>query len=200
MNQDLPRKEGPLAHSARDVFPLSSTRCGGEARPPCGIPPKQRLADILDHARKGGMNLVLLGIGNELRGDDGVGTLLAKDLQTLGLPHLQAFPVGIALENCTHLVARHQAQVLLLVDAVSDPERSVGEWDFFPPEDCDSFIHSTHSVPISLFVSYWKREMPDLDVHFLGINIGPTETLGMICEDVQKARETLLDQFRAAFP
>jgi hydrogenase 3 maturation protease len=160
------------------------------------IPSKQRLAELLDRVREGGMTLVMLGIGNELRGDDGVGTLLAQDLQALNLPWLKAFPVGIALENSTHLVARHQAQVLLLVDAVSDTERPLGEWDFFPPEDCDSFIHSTHSVPLSLFVAYWKREIPDLEVHFLGINIGPTETFGTICEDVHKARKTILGQFR----
>lgn len=157
-------------------------------------PPERQLAELLDRVRAGGVKLVLLGIGNELRGDDAVGVLIARDLEALELPGLKAFPVGIALENATHLVARHQATALLLVDAVSGT--AAGTWRFFPPEDCDSFIHSTHSVPLSLFVAYWKREVPGLEIHFLGIGIGPTSTFGSMCDAVQRARRDIVDLAR----
>ena len=161
------------------------------------IPPEQRLAELIGRAREGGMMLVLLGLGNELRGDDAVGTVLARDLSALGLPGLKSFPVGISVENSTHLVARHGARIMLLVDAVSEPGRPLGHWDFHPPENLDSFIHSTHSVPLSLFVTFWKREVPDLEVHFIGINIGPTETFGEMCREVRETKENLIRAFRA---
>jgi hydrogenase 3 maturation protease len=159
---------------------------------------RPRLMELLTRAKAGGQPIVLLGIGNDMRGDDAVGVLIARDLEAFELPCLRSFPVGIALENSTHLVARHHAKTLLLVDAVSDPENPVGTWRFFPPEECDSFIHSTHSVPLSLFVSYWKREIPDLEIHFLGIGIGPTATFGTMCKEVQKAREEIVQTVLSA--
>jgi hydrogenase 3 maturation protease len=144
-----------------------------------------------------GETIVLLGIGNEMRGDDGVGHLVAQDLAALDLPFLHAFPVGISLENATHLVARHHADILILVDAVSDSGRPLGTWDFFEPERLDCFIHSTHSVPLSLFVAYWKREIPGLEVHFIGINIHGTDSFRTLSPEVETTRTELTRIFKA---
>ncbi len=161
-----------------------------------GPEPGPCLLALLTRAKAGGQPIVLLGIGNELRGDDAIGHLVAQGLQELELPGLKAFPVGISLENATHLVARHDAQVLILVDAVADLERPLGAWDFFEPEALDSFIHSTHSVPLSLFVSYWRQEIPGLEVHFIGVNIHATATFKTVSPEILKARQALLAAFR----
>jgi hydrogenase maturation protease len=160
--------------------------------------PKAQLMELLIRAQAVGQPVVLLGIGNEFRGDDAIGHLVAQDLAGLDLPGLRAFPVGIALENATHLVARHEAKVLLLVDAVSDPERPLGESRFFAPEALDCFIHSTHSVPLSLFVAYWRKELPGLEVHFLGVNIHGTATFKAISPEIEAARTELVDAFKCA--
>lgn len=160
--------------------------------------PGPRLMELLARAKTGGQPIVLLGIGNEFRGDDAIGHLLAQGLQKLDLPGLRAFPVGISLENATHLVARHGAEMLLLVDAVSDLERPLGEWDFFEPESLGCFIHSTHSVPLSLFVTYWRKEVPGLDVHFIGVNIHGTATFKAVSPEIESTCLALLDTFSTA--
>ena len=160
-----------------------------------GLDPGPCLMELLTRAKAGGQPIVLLGIGNEFRGDDAIGHLFAQGLQELELPGLKAFPVGISLENATHLVARHGAQVLILVDAVSDLERPLGAWDFFEPEALGCFIHSTHSVPLSLFVSYWRKEIPGLEVHFIGVNIHGTDTFQAVSPELLQARQTLLVAF-----
>jgi len=139
--------------------------------------------------------IVLLGIGNELRGDDGIGHIIAQNLSEAEISGLRAFPVGISLENATHLVARHDAGLLILVDAVSDPELPLGAWNFFEPGRLDCFIHSTHSVPLSLFVAYWRKEIPNLEVHFIGINIHGTETLTVMSPAVERARREIVASF-----
>jgi hydrogenase maturation protease len=159
-------------------------------------PGESRLMELLARAQAGGQPIVLLGIGNEFRGDDAIGHLVAQGLAELELPGLRAFPVGIALENATHLVARHQAQVLLLVDAVSDLELPLGTWGFFEPEALGCFIHSTHSVPLSLFVSYWRKEIPGLEVHFIGVNIHGTATFKEVSPAILATRQALLEAFR----
>jgi hydrogenase maturation protease len=156
------------------------------------------LMELLARARAGERSIVLLGIGNEFRGDDAIGHLLAQGLQEQDLPGLKAFPVGISLENATHLVARHGAEVLILVDAVSNPERPLGEWGFFAPEALGSFIHSTHSVPLSLFVAYWRQEIPGLEVHFIGVNIHGTDTFKAVSPEILAARTELVERFTEA--
>lgn len=157
--------------------------------------PASHLQALATEARAAGRMIVLLGIGNEQRGDDGIGHLIAQDLSEAEIPGLHAFPVGISLENATHLVARHNANLLILVDAVSDPEQPLGAWDFFEPGRLDCFIHSTHSVPLSLFVAYWKKEIPNLDVHFIGINIQGTETLRTMSTEMEETRREIVALF-----
>lgn len=154
--------------------------------------------ELLARAKALGQPIVLLGIGNAFRGDDAIGHLLAQSLDERKLPGLSSFAVGISMENATHLVARHGAKVLILVDAVSNPERPLGEWGFFDPDTLDSFIHSTHSVPLSLFVAYWKREVPGLEVHFIGVNIHGTATFKAISPEILEVRERLADLFTDA--
>ena len=154
--------------------------------------------ELLARAQAVGQPIVLLGIGNAFRGDDAIGQLVAQRLEQLELPGLRAFPVGIALENATHLVARHGAQVLLLVDAVSDLERPLGDWGFFAPEALGSFIHSTHSVPLSLFVSYWRKEIPGLEVHFIGVNIHGTATFKAVSPEIEATCTALVTRFKTA--
>ena len=154
--------------------------------------------ELLARAQAVGQPIVLLGIGNAFRGDDAIGQLVAQRLEQLELPGLRAFPVGIALENATHLVARHGAQVLLLVDAVSDLERPLGDWGFFAPEALGSFIHSTHSVPLSLFVSYWRKEIPGLEVHFIGVNIHGTATFKAVSPEIEATCNALVTRFKTA--
>jgi hydrogenase 3 maturation protease len=163
-----------------------------------GPEPGPQLMELLARAKAGGQPIVLLGIGNEFRGDDAIGHLLAQGLQELELPGLKAFPVGISLENVTHLVGRHGAKFLILVDAVSDLERPLGEWEFFEPEALGCFIHSTHSVPLSLFVTYWRHEIPGLEIHFIGVNIHGTATFKAVSSEILDARQTLIDIFKDA--
>ena len=163
-----------------------------------GPEPGTCLMELLARAKAGGQPIVLMGIGNEFRGDDAIGHLVAQGLAEADLPGLKAFPVGISLENATHLPVRHRARVLILVDAVSDPERPLGEWSFFDPDSLGSFIHSTHSVPLSLFVAYWRKEIPDLEVHFIGVNIHGTDTFRAVSPEIEAARGALVEHFRAA--
>ncbi len=157
-----------------------------------------RLMELLTRAKALEQPIVLMGIGNEFRGDDAIGHLLAQELDVRKLPGLASFAVGVSIENATHLVAKHGAKVLILVDAVSNPERPLGEWGFFEPDTLDSFIHSTHSVPLSLFVAYWKREIPGLDVHFIGINIHGTATFKAVSPEIVEVQARLADLFTDA--
>ncbi len=188
--------------------------------------PASRLRRILREARRDGRRVLLFGIGNELRADDAVGSLIAQDLEppsgnpfhaetqrrredpespNLCAParnhkaeeRLIAVPVGTALENAAGLVTKYAADGVFLVDAVRPPRRNARSWAFYEPDRLDAFIHSTHSVPMRLLVQWWREERPGIEVHFLGIRIGDVTAFGEISPAVESARREIVGIFRS---
>ena len=115
--------------------------------------------------------IVLLGMGNPLRGDDGIGHLLAEALAPLNGERFQAHAVGTAVENAMRWIREAAGGAVILVDAVFDESLPEGSWALIPAGRLDSICHTTHSIPLSLLISYWQKEVPGLDVHFVGISI-----------------------------
>jgi hydrogenase maturation protease len=134
------------------------------ARRPAGA--ALRLERLLARVRARGQRLLLLGMGNPMLGDDGVGVRIAEDVAALGSAVFGAEGVGIALENAAHLVARHRADVVVLVDAACGLR---GAWGFLPPHRLDTICHSTHALPLPVFLRIWGDEHPALAVHFIGV-------------------------------
>ena len=129
----------------------------------CSMP---MLDEILDSRP-----LLLLGMGNPLRGDDAIGHVLAEALEPLNKEGFQSRAVGASVENAMRWVRETAGGTVLLADAVYDDSIEEGAWALYPPDQLDSMCHSTHSIPLSMLISYWQKEVPDLRVYFLGISI-----------------------------
>lgn len=152
------------------------------------LPTEARLKAFLAHPGR----LVVLGMGNVLLGDDAVGHRVAEDVAALGREDLQGLPVGIALENAYGLVVRARPGRLLIVDAVALEDMAPGDWDLWPPEGLGVAIHSTHSVPLPLFVRMWQQDLPGLEVAFLGINLGGAEQGAPLTQAAARARAAVV--------
>ena len=134
---------------------------------------------------------LLLGMGNPLRGDDAIGHLLAESLEPLNREGFQAHAVGTSVENAMRWVRETAGGTLLLVDAVFDETLAEGDWDFYPPERLDSICHSTHSIPLSMLISYWQKEVPDLSVYFLGVGIRSSTDMAPLSPAIQNTLQSL---------
>jgi hydrogenase maturation protease len=97
------------------------------------------------------MKRVLLGVGNVLSHDDGVGPHVAQAL--VGDPSWLAIDVRTALENVCGIVKREAPDLLVIVDAAR-MRRSPGCVCRLPIQARDTMLASTHGLPIS-FV--WER-------------------------------------------
>lgn len=164
--------------------------------------PAARLRRILSQARSRGQTILLLGLGNEMLGDDAVGCRVAADLAAAGLPGFHSYSAGIAVENVTHLVRETGADILFLIDAATTAGSCVSpapakRWDFYPADSLDTFCHTTHSVPLSLLISYWLGESPELTVHFLGIRIFQAGMFAPLSPAVEEARREIVDIFQS---
>ncbi len=91
------------------------------------------------------MKRMLLGVGNRLSRDDGVGPTIAQELAD---SDWIAVDCGTAIENVAGWVLREQPDILAIVDAavMGLPSGSVRR---LPPGSHNHMLASTHGLPLS---------------------------------------------------
>lgn len=135
--------------------------------------------------------VVIVGIGNTLRGDDGAGPELIKQLKNSKLSTLRSklslISVGEVPENYLGKIAEHNPDTIMLVDAVDfgSPPGSVRivEQDALKEEG-----FSTHNASMKLTIKYLSRRTKSL-VFLLGIQ--PMENLQMGSELSEPVKEAI---------
>lgn len=101
--------------------------------------------------------IVIVGIGNVLKGDDGFGPILINRIKN----KIRAVCLDAATvpENYIGLIAREKPDLVLLIDAVSSSDTRPGEIYLYNPESiCCLNTISTHNSSLSLFVSILSQE------------------------------------------
>lgn len=98
---------------------------------------------------------LLVGVGNEMRGDDAFGPLLARSLIREGLPALDA---GTAPENVTGAVRARAPSVVVLADAV-DFGGLPGEVRLLEPGSLAAGGSTTHDAGLGLLAAFLEAEL-----------------------------------------
>ncbi|WP_365907166.1 hydrogenase maturation peptidase HycI [uncultured Methanobrevibacter sp.] len=109
----------------------------------------------------------MLGIGNELKCDDGVGPFVVNELKDLSNPNLIIINGQTVPENFTGKIRKEQPTHVILVDAClmgCNP----GEFKIVNKNDFVNIGISTHSMSLSYFVKYLERDN-DFKIIFVGI-------------------------------
>lgn len=107
----------------------------------------------------------IIGIGNELRGDDGAGVFIVNRLRDMGYPH--ALAVYDTPENYLQKIASMEGESRLWIDVINW-ESKPGNYKIFLPEEIQHFAISTHNYSPTVLLEFLKplRPVPD---YFLGI-------------------------------
>jgi len=99
--------------------------------------------------------VVILGIGNTLRSDDGVGALLAARIKDK-VPFV-VFDAGATPENYLEKIIREKPDNLILVDAV-DFGGEPGEFRILDPGDLKTVnLFTTHNASLTLAINYLQN-------------------------------------------
>jgi hydrogenase 3 maturation protease len=96
--------------------------------------------------------LVILGIGNDLKGDDALGPFIARGLKDPG-PKIISLDGGVVPENFTGAIKKENPSHILLVDAV-ELRKAPGSVRMVHKDEISSYSISTHSMPISFLINY----------------------------------------------
>lgn len=115
-------------------------------------------------------------VGNNLRGDDGIGGYIAKNFREKNWLSLNC---GTAPENFTSIIRRNKPENLVIVDA-SDMGLKPGEFRIVSEEKIESIGLNTHSMPLSFLIDYLKNSADK--IIFIGIQpktINDSENISM---------------------
>ena len=111
--------------------------------------------------------VVIVGIGNTLRSDDGIGSLLAARLEDK-TPYI-VYDAGASPENYLGKIIKDKPDAILLIDAV-DFAGAAGEFRMLEGGDIQTVnFFSTHDASISLAISYLKNSLKAVDIIILAI-------------------------------
>lgn len=126
---------------------------------------KSQLTDFLNYCEK----LIILGVGNELKSDDGVGPYIIKRLteevtQNEGLMFIDAQTVP---ENFTGKIRKENPTHVIIVDACL-MDKKPGDMQIVDKYDFANIGISTHSMSLSYFVKYLEKDT-DFKIIFVGI-------------------------------
>jgi hydrogenase 3 maturation protease len=131
--------------------------------------------------------VVIVGIGNILRGDDGLGPVLVDRLKDK--VEVSCINAGNALENHLGLISKSHPDTVLLVDAVHLGLKP-GEARIVDPSRIEHAGLSTHDVSPGLFLDFLVEESR-CSVFLLGVQPEKIEMGTRISETVENTLEIL---------
>lgn len=114
---------------------------------------------------------VVVGIGNTLRGDDGLGPALIAGLE--GKCRAVCLDAGVAPENYLGKIAGEKPDTILIVDALY-LGRSPGEYEVLKKDEIAKSGLSTHDISPQMLIEYLQKET-SADIYLLGVqpkNVG----------------------------
>ena len=134
--------------------------------------------------------VVVVGIGNALRADDGAGPLVAEKL-IARYPGV-VFDTAQAPENYMAPIRRTSPSVVVLVDA-ADFGGSPGEVRAATAEDVEGLMMGTHAAPLSMFMTVLGHDT-GADIRLVAIQVASTELGESMTREVADAVDTLVSQ------
>jgi hydrogenase maturation protease HycI len=138
--------------------------------------------------------IAILGIGNELNGDDGAGVLVARKIkQALSfLENLLIFEGSIAPENFSGPIRKFNPDWIWLIDA-AEINRPAGHIEFISLEEIDGVTVFSHGLPLSIFGKYLQSET-GASVILFGIQPENLEPFTQISEVVGNSIDRLSEE------
>ena len=134
--------------------------------------------------------VIIIGIGNILRGDDGFGPLLIEKL--VGKVDAHCIDAGTAPESYIGKIIKERPDTVLILDAVH-LDRPAGEYDILRKSDIIKTGFTTHDISPGLFIEHLENETR-ADIYMLGIQPARLSLGEEMSEEVKTALDNITEQ------
>jgi len=135
----------------------------------------------LDRVLKG--KIIILGIGNKLKGDDGAGSILISRIK--GKTKVNLFDCEEVPENYTQPIIEARPDNIVMVDA-ADWNGLAGAIRFINMEEINNISFSTHDSSLKIFIDYLKKHLPNTHIIIIGIQPKRSGFLDSLSPEVEK--------------
>lgn len=135
----------------------------------------------------------MIGVGNDISGDDAFGPELARRLKPL--IGERAIDSGLAPENWTGPIVKLAPERLVIADAVAFGGNP-GELRIFSPEELFEGIPATHGPGLGAFIAYIRDRLPDCEVIILAVQPAKTGLMEPLSPEVESAIEKIVEEFK----
>ena len=148
---------------------------------------QQRLDKVFAESPK----IVIMGIGNDLKADDGVGPYIINQLQNEAPPHIELINASTVPENFISHLIEIEPSLILLIDAAlmsSEP----GTIRLIEKSNIGGIAFSSHQLPLTFFIEYIESNITTA-ILILGIQPYTDEFTLPLSEPVQHAAQTIVE-------
>ena len=138
---------------------------------------------------------MILGIGNEIKGDDAIGPIIAKKSSSLfnENKNIAVFDGGTVPENYTGLIRKENPTHIILVDAV-DMKKEPGYIRVVEKEEIANYNISTHAMPVSFLIKYMETTV-SAQIILIGVQPKGMGFAEPISKEVNESVEEVVDTF-----
>jgi len=134
---------------------------------------------------------LLLGVGNDIRGDDAVGELVAREFKN---EDWDTEDCGSVPENFIPQIENDVYDVVVIVDA-AEMKLEPGEMREVPKDRLNVFTMSTHALPLSLVMEFLEEKVKE--VHLIGIQPKDMGLKEGMTDELIKAKNKMLDLLKS---
>jgi len=133
--------------------------------------------------------VLILGVGNSLKQDDGAGPAVIAKLKETG-SKFECYDSQTSPENYTGKIKQIAPDTLLIIDA-ADFKKEPGSIKIFDAENIPITSFSTHNMSLKTMVGFIKADLPDLLVKVIGIQPKQLELGEDLSPEIRKAVEEI---------
>lgn len=141
--------------------------------------------------------VAVMGIGNELRGDDAAGVLAVRALREAQCETFLVIEGALAPENHTGALRRFRPDLVLLIDAAEMGEQP-GCVRWLAAADTEGLSPSTHTTPPSMLARFLTESL-GCEVALVGIQPSDTSFGAPVSPAVSAAIDAVVDTVQQLF-
>lgn len=139
--------------------------------------------------------VLIIGVGNRQRGDDGIGPFLIEKLKDAGFSNV--LDAGTVPENYTKSVIEYFPDTVILIDALSFGGNP-GDYKIITATSFDEFGFSTHTASLKLFVTYISQFI-SVNFFLLGIQPATIDFKDSLSPELEQTLNQLVEAFTTLF-
>lgn len=140
--------------------------------------------------------LIVLGVGNELKSDDGVGPFIIKKLKGENIENesLLFIDAMTVPENFTGKIRKENPTHMIIVDACLMDSKP-GDMRIVSKDEFANIGISTHSMSLSFFVRFLEKDT-DIKIIFVGIEPETMDWGAKTTANVEKSANEFIDALK----